>query len=76
MTEKELKELIEIIRTESDTASQGILRAFIREQKIAGSKSFAKLVRDMRFNQKHNPTTAGKLEEQVDRAVDAVLGVK
>jgi len=74
MTEKELKELIEIIRTESDTASQGILRAFIREQKIAGSKSFAKLVRDMRYKQKQTPKTAEDLEKQVDRAITAILG--
>lgn len=69
-------ELINIIRTGTHAEALSAIRIFTREQRISGSKSFAKLVRDMRFSQKHTPKSAGKLEEQVDRAVEAVLGVK
>jgi|GEM_PF-6549233 len=69
-------ELIGIIRTGTEAEALSALKKYGNERYMKGAKNFAKLVRDMRYKQKHNPTTAGKLEEQVDRAVEAVLGVK
>ena len=73
MTENEI---IALIKETDPESGLKILKKYGNERYMKGATNFAKLVRDMRFNQKHNPTTAGKLEEQVDRAVEAVLGVK
>jgi len=69
-------EIIAAIQSADHETALKILKKYGGERYMKGATNFAKLVRDMRFNQKHNPTTAGKLEEQVDRAVQVVLGVK
>lgn len=69
-------ELIETIRTGTESEALSALKKYGGERYMKGAKNFAKLVRDMRYKQKQNPSTAGKIEEQVDRAVQVVLGVK
>jgi len=69
-------ELIEKIRASTEAEALSALKKYGGERYMKGATNFAKLVRDMRYKQKHTPRSAGKLEEQVDRAVEAVLGVK
>ena len=73
MTENEI---IALIKETDPESGLKILKKYGGERYMKGATNFAKLVRDMRFSQKHTSKSAAKLEEQVDRAVDVVLGVK
>lgn len=69
-------EIIALIKENDTETGMKILKKYGGERYMKGATNFAKLVRDMRYKQKQTPETAGDLEKQVDRAVDAVLGVK
>ena len=69
-------EIIAAIQSADPETALKILKKYGDERYMKGATNFAKLVRDMRYKQKQTPETAGDLEKQVDRAVDAVLGVK
>lgn len=69
-------DLIETIRTGTETEALSALKKYGNERYMKGATNFAKLVRDMRYKQKQNPSTASDLEKRVDRSVQAVLGGK
>jgi len=69
-------EIIAAIQSADHETALKILKKYGGERYMKGATNFAKLVRDMRYKQKHNPKTAWDLEKQVDRAVEVVLRVK
>lgn len=69
-------EIIAAIQSAAPETALKILKKYGGERYMKGATNFAKLVRDMRFSQEHTPKSAAKLEEQVDRAITAILGVK
>lgn len=69
-------EIIALIKNNDPETGMKILKKYGNERYTKGAKSFAKLVRDMRYKQKQTPETAGDLEKRVDRSVQAILGVK
>lgn len=69
------KDLIEIIITEDRDVAMAAVKEFSRKRYNDGQKSLAKLVRDMRFKQRHGSVSSEvkEIEKRVDRTVEDIL---